>query len=56
MALLEALRAAGDRGLGGRDVRRVKGSGSAHRAHATLVELAAAGRVAQDSGRWYLLK
>lgn len=56
VALLEALRAAGDRGLGGRDVRRVKGSGSAHRAHATLVELAAAGRVAQDSGRWYLLK
>lgn len=56
VALLDALRAAGDRGLGGRDVRRVKGSGSAHRAHATLVELATSGRVAHDGGRWYLLK
>ena len=54
VALIEALRAAGDRGLGGRDVRKVKGSGSAHRAHATLVELATAGRAYQDGGRWYL--
>lgn len=56
VALVEALRAAGANGLGGRDIRRVKGSGSAHRAHATLVELAAAGRCVQDSGRWYFTR
>lgn len=55
-ALVEALRNAGAHGLGGRDVRKVKGSGSAHRAHATLVELATAGRVQQDGGRWYFVK
>lgn len=55
-AVIAALRAAGAEGMGGRDLRRVRGSGSPTRLQATLRELEAAGRVQLDGGRHYFVK
>lgn len=53
--VIAALHAAGGAGIGGRDLRRVKGSGSPRRLSATLDELEKSGRVRCDSGIWRLI-
>lgn len=52
-AVVSALRAAGAGGMGLRDLRRVRGSGSAKRLNDTLAELARGGRVQSIGGRWH---
>ena len=54
-AIIGALRAAGAAGLVARELRRVRGAGSAARQRETLDELAKIGRARSTSGRWTLI-
>ncbi len=54
-AVVGALRAAGAAGIGARDLRKVKGSGSAARLRETMDELERGGRARCASGRWVLV-
>lgn len=55
-AVIDALRAAGAAGMGGRDLRRVKNAGAPRRLRDTLGELEAGHRVRADGGRYYFVK
>ncbi len=54
-AIVAALRRAGGEGMGTRELRKVKGSGSAGRLRETMEELERGGRVRLSMGRWVLV-